>query len=361
MSMHCLNRTTVTLVLILALVSTVFVAPATAIAGSSCSVSLAGMDPPVCFSPSGVGFKLYFIGGKGVSQGPQIPGVAELAEMNPKGSGNVVVYTGTNPMSGALVVIRYLSDDQLIHVHAGIWDSHHEAFKPIIYVVDGENNATRWEADNLPSLPPAPDEETMASDEETMASDEETMASDEETMASDEETMASDEEMKASDEEMKASDEEMKASDEEMMASEEEMMASEEEEKSTIDQPRGEIDMVALDPATPVEVDTVGSDLVFYLVSADGVVQGPRLPMVARLADKYPEGSGNVVLYTGTNIPPKASVAAPVVITYLSDDAIVHVHTFTWDSHNEALKSYVFVIDAEDSVSFWEQGEEEEN
>ena len=333
MTLQFLKRTAVTMALLLALVATLFVAPATAIAGSSCSVTLAGMNPPVCLSPSGSGFKLYFIGEEGVSQGPHLPGVAALAKMNPNSS-NVVVYTGTNPMSGALVVIRYLAGcyqipvrrsaepcayRQLIHVHTGVWDSHHEDFKPIIYVVDGENNASRWEAEFLPSLPPAPEEEMMASEEKMMASEEK------------------------------------------MMASEEKMMASEEEEESSGDHPRGEIDMVALDPATPVEVDTVGSDLVFYLVSADGVVPGPRIPMVARLAGKYPKGSGNVVLYTGTNIPPKASSAAPVVISYLSDDAIVHVHTFTWDSHNEAFKSHIFVIDAEDSVSFWEQGEEEEN
>ena len=309
--MHCLNRTTVPMTLILILVSTVFVAPATAVAGPSCSVSLDGMAPPVCLSPSGSGFKLYFIGEKGVSQGLHIPGVADLAEMSPQGSGNVVVYAGTNPMSGALVVIRYLSDDQLIHVHTGIWDRHHEVFKPIIYVVDGENKATRWEADILPSLPPAPEEEMMAPEEE------------------------------------------MIASEEEMMAPEEVMMAPEKEDESTSDHPRGEIDMVALHPATPVVVDTVGSDLVFYFVSTDGIVQGPRVPMVANLAEKHLEGSGNIVLYVGTNTPPAAPSAAPVIISYLSDDQLVHVHTFVWDSHNKEFKDYVFVIDGMDAVSFW--------
>ena len=302
MSLHRLKRTTGAMALVVFLVATALVAPAAVLADSHCSISLMRLDMPVCLSPSGTGYRLFFIGDKGVQEGPTIPGVAETAEAHPAGSGNVVLFADMNPMAdapvGAPILISYLSDLALIHVHTGVWDTHLDAFKPIIYVVDGDSKISEWDADVMPTLPAATD-----------------------------------------------ADMEMADADVEMAP-------------MTVDPDhpaRGDIAVVSMVGSAPVDVDAVGDELVFYMISSSGVFPGPRLPSVYELAKKYPEGSGNIVLYTGTNSLEGASSAAPVVISYLSDDAFLHVHTFTWDRHAKSFKSFVFVIDGSDGLVIWEK------
>ena len=337
MSLHRLKRTTGAMALVVFLVATALVAPAAVLADSHCSISLMRLDMPVCLSPSGTGYRLFFIGDKGVQEGPTIPGVAESAEAHPAGSGNVVLFAGMNPMAdapvGTPILISYLSDLALIHVHTGVWDTHLDAFKPIIYVVDGDSKISEWDADVMPTLPAATDADMEMADADMDMAD-------------------ADMDMADADMEMADADMDMADADMEMADADMEMAPM------TVDPDhpaRGDIAVVSMVGSAPVDVDAVGDELVFYMISSSGVFPGPRLPSVYELAKKYPEGSGNIVLYTGTNSLEGASSAAPVVISYLSDDAFLHVHTFTWDRHAKSFKSFVFVIDGSDGLVIWEK------
>jgi len=103
--------------------------------------------------------------------------------------------------------------------------------------------------------------------------------------------------------------------------------------------------------ATPVNV-TIGGDGAFnyHFIGDDGVKTGPVLPPVQKLAEKHLPGSGKVVLYSGTN----AHSGAPVIISYLPDEQVVHVHTYYPDRHDGSMKPYIFVIDLDNEVSHWE-------
>jgi len=103
--------------------------------------------------------------------------------------------------------------------------------------------------------------------------------------------------------------------------------------------------------ATPVNV-TIGEDGAFnyHVIGDDGVSTGPVLPPVRQLAKKHLLGSGNVVLFSGTN----ALSGAPVIISFLPDEQVVHVHTYYPDRHDGSMKPYIFVIDLDNEVSHWE-------
>jgi len=103
--------------------------------------------------------------------------------------------------------------------------------------------------------------------------------------------------------------------------------------------------------ATPVNV-TIGDDGAFnyHFIGDDGVKTGPVLPPAPKLATKHLPGSGNVVLFRGSN----TLSGAPVIISYLSDEQVVHVHTYYTDSHTGSMKPYIFVIDQDNKVSHWE-------
>ncbi len=103
--------------------------------------------------------------------------------------------------------------------------------------------------------------------------------------------------------------------------------------------------------ATPVNV-TIGADDSFnyHFIGDDGVGSGPVLPPVPKLAKKHLPGSGNVVLFNGAN----TISGAPVIISYLSDEELVHVHTYYSDRHTGSMKPYIFVIDLDNEVSHWE-------
>ena len=103
--------------------------------------------------------------------------------------------------------------------------------------------------------------------------------------------------------------------------------------------------------ATPVNV-TIGADDAFnyHFIGDDGVSTGPVLPPVPKLAKKHLPGSGNVVLFNGAN----TISGAPVIISFLSDEQLVHVHTYYSDRHTGSMKPYIFVIDLDNKVSHWE-------
>ena len=102
---------------------------------------------------------------------------------------------------------------------------------------------------------------------------------------------------------------------------------------------------------TPVNV-TIGADGSFnyHFIGDDGVSTGPVLSPVRKLARKHQPGSGNVVLFNGKN----TLSGAPVIISYLSDEQVVHVHTYYPDRHDGSMKPYIFVIDLDNEVSHWE-------
>lgn len=102
---------------------------------------------------------------------------------------------------------------------------------------------------------------------------------------------------------------------------------------------------------TPVNV-TIGADGAFnyHFIGDDGVSTGPVLPAARKLARKHQPGSGNVVLFNGKN----TQSGAPVIISYLSDEQVVHVHTYYPDRHDGSMKPYIFVIDLDNEVSHWE-------
>ncbi|MCY3707333.1 MAG: Ig-like domain-containing protein [Caldilineaceae bacterium] len=103
--------------------------------------------------------------------------------------------------------------------------------------------------------------------------------------------------------------------------------------------------------AAPVNVTIDGDGAHnYHFIGDDGVSTGPVLPPVRRLAKKHLPGSGNVVLFNGTN----TLSGAPVIISYLSDEQVVHVHTYYPDRHSGSMKPYIFVIDPDNEVSHWE-------
>lgn len=103
--------------------------------------------------------------------------------------------------------------------------------------------------------------------------------------------------------------------------------------------------------ATPVNI-TVGEDGAFNLhfIGDDGVASGPLLPPVQKLTEMYSPGSGNIVLFSGAN--PKSG--APVVISYLSTEQVVHVNTTYLNRHDGSMKPYIFVINQDNEASHWE-------
>ncbi len=104
-------------------------------------------------------------------------------------------------------------------------------------------------------------------------------------------------------------------------------------------------------PATPINI-TIGGDgaFNFQFIGDGGVSPGPILPPVRELTEEYSPESGNTVLFEGEN----SISGAPVVISYLSDEQVVHVNTSYMDSHNGTMKPYIFVIDLDHEVSHWE-------
>ena len=120
--------------------------------GSDCSTDMVFLSTPVCVSLVGNEMQVYFIGDSndafpnGVAEEVvRIPGRAVLRTEHPSGSGNVLLWSGVNPVSGASVFISWLSDDRLIHFHTYTWDRYYTGWKPYIFVIDEANQVQLWE------------------------------------------------------------------------------------------------------------------------------------------------------------------------------------------------------------------------
>ena len=90
-------------------------------------------------------FNFHFIGDEGVATGPVLPSVRELADMHSPDSGNIVLYSGENSVSGVPVVVSYLPSDQVLHVNTSYLDRHNGSMKPYIFVINQDNEASHWE------------------------------------------------------------------------------------------------------------------------------------------------------------------------------------------------------------------------
>ena len=90
-------------------------------------------------------FNVHFIGDDGVASGPLLPPVLKLTKMHSPGSGNIVLFSGANPKSGAPVVISYLSTEQVVHVNTTYMNRHDGSMKPYIFVINQDNEASHWE------------------------------------------------------------------------------------------------------------------------------------------------------------------------------------------------------------------------
>ena len=111
---------------------------------STCLVRHAATPVNVTLGGDGA-FNYHFIGDGGVATGPLTPPVRKLIEMHAPGSGNIVLYDGANPISGAPVIISYLSSEQVIHVHTAYRDRHDGSMKPYIFVINQDNEVSHWE------------------------------------------------------------------------------------------------------------------------------------------------------------------------------------------------------------------------
>ena len=118
--------------------------------GSDCTMDMVVVSAPVCASFVGKEMQVYFIGDKsdafpnGIADVVRIPGGTVLRTRYPSGSGNILLWSGVNPVSGAKVFISWLSDDRLIHFHTYTWDRYYKHWKPYIFVIDKANQVKLW-------------------------------------------------------------------------------------------------------------------------------------------------------------------------------------------------------------------------
>ena len=134
--------------LLTVLLAVVVASPAQA--SSSCSTDMMSGATPICVASNQYGLTVYYIGEpndiytSGVTQPTAYDDVDALADQYPSGSGNVILYSGSNPVSGAAVTITYLADDELLHFDTYTWDNYFKTWKPYIFVVDENNDVTIW-------------------------------------------------------------------------------------------------------------------------------------------------------------------------------------------------------------------------
>lgn len=122
-------------------------APDSSAGGLNCSTCLVRHEAtPVNITVGEDGaFNVHFIGDDGLATGPLLPPARKLAEMHSPGSGNIVLFSGANPKSGAPVVISYLSTEQVVHVNTAYLNRHDGSMKPYIFVINQENKVSHWE------------------------------------------------------------------------------------------------------------------------------------------------------------------------------------------------------------------------
>ncbi len=119
----------------------------TVFAPHDCSTCLVRHDAtPINITIGGDGnFNVHFIGDGGAATGPVLPSAQALAEKYSSEAGNIELYSGENAFSGAPVIVRYLSAEQVVHVHTYYPDRHDGSMKPYIFVVDQKNEVSHWE------------------------------------------------------------------------------------------------------------------------------------------------------------------------------------------------------------------------
>lgn len=124
--------------------ATVYITVYAALSCSTCLIRHHATPINISFGSDGA-FNVHFIGDGGAATVPVLPPAKELVELHAQDSGNIMLFEGTNAISGAQVLISYLSVEQVLHVHTYYPDRHDGSMKPYIFIVDQENKVSHWE------------------------------------------------------------------------------------------------------------------------------------------------------------------------------------------------------------------------
>ena len=107
---------------------------------SGCVVSHAATPAQLC--PVAGGLQYYFIGADGsTSIGPYISPFADLASLYT--AGDVLLYSGFNPLTGKSVSIHYLTSVYKIRVSTYYPDTEYDTDKPYTFTVNGSNTVSQ--------------------------------------------------------------------------------------------------------------------------------------------------------------------------------------------------------------------------
>ena len=106
---------------------------------SDCVVSHAATPAQLC--PVAGGLQYYFIGADGsTSIGPFISPFDDLAALYT--AGEVLLYSGSNPLTGKSVQIHYLASESKIRVSTYYPDTQYDTDKPYTFTVNGSNTVS---------------------------------------------------------------------------------------------------------------------------------------------------------------------------------------------------------------------------
>ena len=106
---------------------------------SDCVVSHAATPAQLC--PVAGGLQYYFIGADGsTSIGPFISPFDDLASLYTAGA--VLLYSGSNPLTGKSVQIHYLASEYKIRVSTYYPDTQYDTDKPYTFTVNGSNTVS---------------------------------------------------------------------------------------------------------------------------------------------------------------------------------------------------------------------------
>ncbi len=104
---------------------------------ANCIVNHAATPAQLC--PVAGGLQYYFIGADGSSsRGPWLDSFTELAGLYTAGT-SVLLYAGSNPMTGKQVDIHYLPSDQKLRISTYYPDTQYDTDKPYTFTVDTGN------------------------------------------------------------------------------------------------------------------------------------------------------------------------------------------------------------------------------
>ena len=106
---------------------------------NGCIVSHAATPAQLC--PVAGGLQYYFIGADGsTSIGPYISPFDDLAALYT--AGEVLLYSGSNPLTGKSVQIHYLASESKIRVSTYYPDTQYDTDKPYTFTVNGSNTVS---------------------------------------------------------------------------------------------------------------------------------------------------------------------------------------------------------------------------